>query len=213
VNALAGEAAAAFVALFVILDPAGTAAVFAGLMPRASPAERRATARRAVTIAAIVLALFAVGGDWLLRALGVGLPAFRIAGGILLFLIAVDMVFSHQLGFRDLTGAERGEAGASPDISVFPLAIPLIAGPGALTTMVLLMGRAGGDPARIAVLFATLAAVLAITFALLVAADAVARRLGATGVNVVSRVLGILLAAIATQLVIDGALAALATRP
>ena len=208
-NALAAEAAAAFVALFVILDPPGTAAVFAGLMPRASAAERRETARRAVAIAAIVLVLFAVGGDWLLRALGVGLPAFRIAGGVLLFLIAVDMVFSHQLGFRDLTQAESREAGTASDISVFPLAIPLIAGPGALTTMVLLTGRAAGDPARIATLLATLAVVLAITYALLVAADAVARRLGATGVNVVGRVLGILLAAIATQLVIDGALAAL----
>ena len=207
-SGLAAEAAASFVALFVIVDPAGTAAVFAGLMPRANAAERRTTARRAVTIAAIVLMGFAIGGDWLLRALGIGLPAFRIAGGILLFLIAIDMVFSHQLGFRDLTQAEKGEAGASPDISVFPLAIPLIAGPGALTTMVLLMGRTAGEPARIAIVLATLAVVLALTYALLIAADRVARRLGTTGVNVVSRVLGILLAAIAAQLVLDGALAA-----
>jgi multiple antibiotic resistance protein len=210
VNPGLGDAAAAFVALFVILDPPGTALIFAGLTPRASPGERRATARRAVGIAAIVLVLFAVGGDWLLRALGVGLPAFRVAGGVLLFLIAVDMVFSHQLGFRSLTHDERGEAGASPDISVFPLAIPLIAGPGALTTMVILMGRTDGHPSQVALLLFTLAAVLAITYVLLVTADAVGRRLGTTGVNVVSRVLGILLAAIAAQLVIDGALAALA---
>jgi len=213
VSALAAEAAAAFVALFVIVDPVGTAAVFAGLTPHADPAQRRTTARRAVAIAAGVLALFAVGGDWLLRALGIGLPAFRIAGGILLFLIAVDMVFSHQLGFRDLTTDEKGEAGARGDISVFPLAIPLIAGPGALTTMVLLMGSTAGDPARVAIVLATLGLVLALTYALLIAADRIARKLGATGVNVVSRVLGILLAAIAAQLVLDGALAAFGPRP
>jgi multiple antibiotic resistance protein len=158
---------------------------------------------RAVVIAAILLLIFAFGGSALLRALGIGLPAFRIAGGVLLFLVAIDMVFARQSGVRALTAQESREVDPSHDISVFPLAIPLIAGPGALTTMVLLMGRAGDDLARGAVV-AALAVVLAITLVLLLMATRIVRLLGATGVNVVSRVLGVLLAAVAVQLILDG---------
>ena len=192
-----------FTALVVIIDPVGTAALFIGLTRGANPEHRRRMAVRGVAIAGIVLLTFAFAGDFILQALGVGLPAFRIGGGSLLFLLAIDMLLAGQPGFRGLTEVENREAGASRDISVFPLAIPLIAGPGALTTMALLMQRTG-DVADQVLLIAVLMAVLAIALGVLLAADQVIKLLGATGVHVISRVLGILLAAIAAQLILDG---------
>lgn len=193
-----------FTALFVILDPVGTAALFAGLTRGTGAEQKRRMAIHGVAIAGAVLLLFSFAGDLILRALGIGLPAFRIAGGALLFLLAIDMLFARQTSFRALTDSENREADARPDISVFPLAIPLIAGPGALTTMVLLMGRADREPFGAALLIAVLIAVLAVSLALLLVASRVVALLGTTGVNVVSRVLGILLAALAVQLVLDG---------
>jgi multiple antibiotic resistance protein len=199
-----------FVALLVITDPVGTAALFLGLTRGASAAHRRHMACRGVAIAGGVLLAFAFGGDIMLRALGVGLPAFRIAGGCLLFLLAIDMLLARQPGFRDLTESENREAGASPDISVFPLAIPLIAGPGALTTMVLLMNRTGEDVMNQVFLIVVLVVVLIVILLTLLAASELVKVLGATGVNVFSRVLGILLAALAVQLIIDGIAAVVA---
>ena len=193
-----------FIALFVILDPVGTAAIFAGLTRGTSEKHRRTMAVRGVAIAGVTLLLFAFAGDFLLRALGIGLPAFRIAGGVLLFLLAIDMLFAHRLGFQNLTEAESKEADRAHDISVFPLAIPLIAGPGGLTTMVLLMGRAGGVLQAELLLIGVLIAVLGLTVMLLLGAARVVSILGETGVNVVTRVLGILLAALAAQYVLDG---------
>jgi multiple antibiotic resistance protein len=192
------------IALLVIIDPPGTAAVFMGLTRGATDAERKVLAVRAVAIASATLLTFAVVGDYLLSALGIGLPAFQIAGGALLFLLAIDMLFARPSGLRGPTAQEGAEAGAAHDISVFPLAIPLIAGPGALTTMVLLMGRAQGSIAAIAALLAVLIAVMAITLALLLISARVVRLLGVTGANVISRVLGIVLAALAVQLMLDG---------
>jgi multiple antibiotic resistance protein len=193
-----------FIALFVILDPVGTTALFAAFTRGMDERQKRAIALRAVRIAGATLLLFAFAGDLLLKALGIGIPALRIAGGILLFLIAIDMLFARQLGIRNLTPGENAEAGQAEDISVFPLAIPLIAGPGGMTTMVLLMGRAGGSLPEQIGLVAVLLAVLAITLGLLLASARVVQALGVTGINVVSRVLGILLAALAAQLVLDG---------
>ena len=193
-----------FTALIVILDPVGTAALFAGLTRGTGPAYRQRMAVRGVAIAAVLLLVFAFAGDFILRALGVGLSAFRIAGGALLFLLAIDMLFARQTGFRALTKSEAEEAGDSADISVFPVAIPLIAGPGALTTMVLLMSRADQEPLGASGVILVLLAVLAITLALLLLASHVVKLLGTTGVNVITRVLGILLAAIAVQLILDG---------
>ena len=193
-----------FIALFVILDPVGTAAIFAGLTRGTSTKHRHTMAVRGVAIAGVMLLLFAFAGDFLLRALGIGLPAFRIAGGVLLFLLAIDMLFAHRLGFQNLTEAESKEADRANDISVFPLAIPLIAGPGGLTTMVLLMGRAGGAWQAEILLIGILVVVLGLTLALLLAAAHVVSVLGEIGVNVVTRVLGILLAALAAQYVLDG---------
>ncbi len=193
-----------FIALLVILDPAGTATIFAGLTHGATPAQRQRLALRGVGIAGVTLLLFAFAGEILLRALGIGLPAFRIAGGVLLLLLAIDMLFAHRLGFQRLTEGENREAGRADDISVFPLAIPLIAGPGALTTMVLLMGRTGGELTAQMTLIGVLVVVLVITLGVLLAANRVVSVLGQTGVNVVSRILGILLAALAVQLILDG---------
>jgi len=193
-----------FVALLVIIDPIGTAALFAGLTRAADDEARRRLAIRAVGIAGITLLAFAISGDVVLRALGIGVPAFQIAGGALLFLLAIDMVFARHSGIRSLTPPENAEADQAHDISVFPLAIPLIAGPGALTTMVLLMGKTGGDWAAILMLLLVLMAVLAVTLLALLIAARMTRLLGVTGTNVVSRVLGILLAGLAAQLILDG---------
>jgi MarC family membrane protein len=197
------QALYSFVTLFVIIDPIGSAAIFAALTRGATAAFRRRMASRGTAIAGALILVFAFGGAALLRALGITLPAFRIAGGVLLFLLAVDMVFARPSGIRSPTAPEEAEAGQRADISVFPLAFPLLAGPGALTSIVLLMGRAQG-PVAAAGVIAALLAVMLLTLLLLRAAPQVLRLLGVTGANVVSRVLGIILAALAAQLVLDG---------
>jgi multiple antibiotic resistance protein len=196
----------AFATLFVVIDPVGQAPIFIALTPGLRPAERRAVARRGVLVAAAVLVAFAWGGEPLLRALGISLPAFRIAGGILLLLLAVDMLMARQTGLRATTPGEDSESAHRPDVSVFPLAIPLIAGPGALTSVIMLMSRAGGNLPIEAGIVGVLLFVLALTLACLYLADLLLRLLGVIGVNVVTRISGILLAALAVQFIADGAL-------
>lgn len=193
----------AFLTLFVVVDPVGIAPVYLGLVGERPRAEQARVARKAVAVAGVVLFGFALFGDWLLRQLGISLDAFRIAGGILLFRIAVGMVLAapHQ---RE-TAEEEEEARSRSDVSVFPLAIPLIAGPGAMASLMILVGQARGDPRRLAVVFAMTAAVLALTWLALRLAAPLGRVLRRTGVNVVTRVLGVLLAALAVQYVADGA--------
>jgi multiple antibiotic resistance protein len=193
----------AFLTLVVTLDPIGLAPVFLGLTSDRSLAERDRIARRAVVVAAALLLVFGVGGSRLLAHLGISLDAFRIAGGVLLFRIAVDMVFAH---LERETKAEETEAHARSDISVFPLAIPLIAGPGALASLMILAGEARTHRFGLPVLLAVCMLVVAITYVALRLAARVARVLGQTGINVVTRVLGVLLAALATQYVADGIL-------
>ena len=191
-------------ALLVITDPIGTSAVFAGMTGDDSAADRTVQAVRAVVIAGIVLGLFGSLGAGLLTGLGITLPALRVAGGILLFLTAADMVTASG-ATRGSTGPEHDAAvRTDDDISVFPLAIPLIAGPGAMTTMVLLRSEAGGHAGRILAMFASLVVTLGAMMAALLAARHVSRLLGATGANVVGRVLGVLLAALAAQITLDG---------
>jgi MarC family membrane protein len=197
----------AFITLFIVIDPIGVAPVFVGLTARSDTAHRERMAWRGVVLAACILYAFALGGSPLLAALGVSLPAFRIAGGVLLFLLAVDMILVRSTGLRFATGEEQREAMDFEDISVFPLAIPLIAGPGALTSLVLLMGRAEGNPVRIAWLLGALAVVLAFSLVALLFAARLTALLGTTGTNVVARVLGIVLAALAVQYVLDGLIA------
>jgi multiple antibiotic resistance protein len=192
------------VTLLVTVDPLGVAPVFAALSARHAPAERRRMALRGVAIGGGLLLGFALVGEGLLGALGIELAAFRIAGGVLLFLLSLDMVMVRHSGLRTTTEPEEAESGAREDISVFPLAIPLIAGPGAMTSVVLLMGEAQGDAGRAAVVLVELGLVLALTLACLLSAGRLMKVLGLTGVNVVTRVAGLLLAALAVQFVIDG---------
>lgn len=186
--------------------------MFAGLTSAYTDAERRRVALRGVAIASGVLVGFALFGEVLLGALGIELAAFRIAGGILLLLLSIDMVMVRHTGLRTTTDSEEAESGKRADISVFPLAIPLTAGPGAMTSVVLLMSAAEGNPARIAVVLGELVAVLLLTLACFLGAGRLMRLLGITGVNVVTRVSGLLLAALAVQFGIDGALAVAAGR-
>ncbi len=193
----------ALVALLVIVDPPGTAAVFAAMTPNDTAAERASQARRACLIAFVVLAVFGLAGESLLSSLGIGLPAMRVAGGILLFVTAADMVRgSHAQRSTD----EEREAAirTDEDIAVFPLAIPLIAGPGAMTSMVVLHSHAGGDWWRIGAIEAAVAVVIVLQFVLLLGARWIARLLGDTGASVAGRVLGVLLAALAAQISLDG---------
>jgi len=192
------------VTFFVIIDPIGTAPMFLGLTQGLNENERHQAAIKAVLIAAVTLAVFAAFGDGFLRFLGISLPALQVAGGGLLFLLSVDMVLARQSGLRSTTRVEDQEASHRSDVAVFPLAIPLIAGPGAMTSVVLLVGRAAGSPEALAVVLGVLAAILLLLLVVLFAAARVMRWLGQTGANVISRVAGVILAALAAQFVFDG---------
>ncbi|MDE2229625.1 MAG: MarC family protein [Alphaproteobacteria bacterium] len=192
-----------FVIFGVVIDPIGTAVIFAALTHDWSRQEQRDAAIRGVSVASILFLVFALAGAPLLRALGISLAAFHIAGGILLFLLATDMAFARPSGIHAPTLPEREEARRRDDVAVFPLAFPLLAGPGALTSTVLLVGRAG-TPIGGAVVIAALAVVLVLTFAALLSAARLSHLLGITGANVISRVLGLILAALAAQFVLDG---------
>ena len=199
----------ALVTLIVVVDPVGLVPTFLGIthgMPREA---RRSVALRASVIAALILAGSALAGDWLLRTLSITLPAFRIAGGLLLFSIASEMVFGVRI-VRQSRQAEEAIEEHVRNIAAFPLAIPLMAGPGAITATVLLAGRAGGDPLRLGALLGVIAVVLALCFVVFTLAARIARLLGTTANIVASRLLGVLLAALAVQFVIDGVRAALA---
>lgn len=193
-----------FVALFVVIDPIGLAPMFAALTVGATEEYKRAMAIKGVVIAALILLLFALLGDALLHLLGIGLPAFRVAGGILLLLLAIDMLFARHSGLRSTTLRETREAEQRDDISVFPLAIPLIAGPGAFTTLLLALRGVHERPLESLAALGVLAAVLAITLSALLMSARIMRFIGETGANVVSRVLGVLLSALAVQFIMDG---------
>lgn len=203
------ELVTTFVTLFVIIDPIGLAPVFVSLTRGMEGATRDAVALRAILVACGLLAVFGLVGKPLLAAIGIGLPAFRISGGMLLFLIAVEMLFEKRSERREKRVAEAdGSAPAAnddgPDPSVFPLATPLIAGPGALATMILLGGHEAGDYPGIAALLGVMAVVLALTYLAFRAGNLIERGLGHNGVVVVTRLFGILLAALAVQFVLDG---------
>ncbi|MGX9353876.1 MarC family protein [Roseobacteraceae bacterium S113] len=189
----------AFATLFVVIDPIGLTPIFVALTQGLSAKARRAIALRAVGLALVLLALFAAFGEALLGFIGISMPAFRIAGGVLLFLTALDMLFERRTKRREDSAEEED----FPDPSVFPIAIPLIAGPGAIAAVILLVGQMPGLVGWATVL-GVVAAVLAIVLALFFAAGPIERGLGKTGVNVVTRLLGMLLAALAVQFVLDG---------
>ncbi|MDQ7776762.1 MarC family protein [Paracoccus aminovorans] len=188
----------AFVTLFVVIDPVGLAPLFIALTRGMSPQHRRRVGWRALAIAAGLLTLFGLAGESILRGIGISLPAFRISGGILLFLTALDMLFERRTERRE--GQARDD---DDDPSVFPLATPLVAGPGALATMILLVGQ-NESPAHTLMIHLVMLAVLGIAAGFFAMAGPIARLLGRTGTMVVTRLFGMLLAALSIQFVIDG---------
>ncbi|UXU73755.1 MULTISPECIES: MarC family protein [unclassified Paracoccus (in: a-proteobacteria)] len=188
----------AFVTLFVVIDPIGLAPLFIALTREMEPAHRRRIGWRALAIAAVLLTLFGLAGESILKGIGISLPAFRIAGGILLFLTALDMLFERRTERRE--GQARDD---DHDPSVFPLATPLLAGPGALATMILLVGQ-NESPAHTLMIHLVMLVVLGICAALFAIAGPLAQLLGKTGTMVVTRLFGMLLAALSIQFVIDG---------
>lgn len=194
----------AFATLFATIGPLDLAIIFASLTARHSPRQRMRMALTGTAIAGVILLAFAIFGDAMLRLFGISLPALRIAGGILLLLIAIDMVFGRESGATSTTPEETAEAATSQDLSVFPLATPLIAGPGAMGAVILLMARAEGDPIAGAVVIGAIVLLLALTLAALLLAGQLQKLLGRTGVHVVARVFGVILAALAVQFMLDG---------
>lgn len=193
----------AFVTLFVVIDPPGCAPIFAGLVKDATRRQTIGMAARACIIAALILLGFALFGERLLNALHIELDAFRIAGGIMLFLIALDMVFEKRTRRREERAEKIRATPEVEDVSVFPMAMPMLAGPGSIATIMLLMSRAQGTEQTLMILGA-LALVMALTFAALAAAGPLMRLFGAQVEAVLTRLLGVLLAALAAQYVMDG---------
>ncbi|MEM7118631.1 MAG: MarC family protein [Chloroflexota bacterium] len=196
----------AFTTFFATIGPIDVAAVFAALASDDSPQERRRTALRGTLISTAILLLFAFAGQLLLNRLGISLAAFRTGGGVLLLLMGIDMVFARSSGGTTTTDEEREEAETKQDISVFPLATPLIAGPGAMGAAILLMADTRGDTFLMIAVVLALLAVLLITLIALLLATQVQRLFGVTGLQVIARIFGVLLVALAVQFIFDGIL-------
>ena len=193
----------AFITLFVVIDPPGCAPIYAGLTKGASAAQSRNMALRAVFIAGIILLVFALFGEDLLGALHIDLDSFRIAGGLMLFVIALEMVFEKRTQRREDRAEKVAATPEVEDVSVFPMAMPMLAGPGAIAAIMLLMNEASGFDQSLVVL-AALGSVLLLTALALVAAGPLMRVFGDRVEAVITRLLGVLLAALAAQYVIDG---------
>lgn len=190
-----------FVALFVVIDPIGLTPLFVALTAGMSPAKRRAIGIRACVIAMGILLVFSIFGDVILDFAGISMPAFRIAGGILLFLTALDMLFQRRQKRREDT-AEQDDLD-DDDPSVFPLAMPLIAGPGAITTIILFAGQTDDTMGYVAVM-GVLLGILGMVLVMFLSASTIERLLGKTGITIITRLLGMLLAALSVQFVLDG---------
>ena len=199
---------AAFATRFVVIDPPGCAPIFASLTSGATPQHRRSMAIRSSMVAGMILLAFAIFGEAFLRALGISLDAFRIAGGIMLFLIALEMVFEKRQERRETRAEDVKARPAHEDISIFPMGIPMIAGPGSIASAMLLMSR-GHGLAQDLVVLAALALVLLLTLLALLLAGPLMRLLGYRLEAMITRVLGVILAALAVQFVIDGIRASL----
>ena len=191
------------ITFFVVIDPPGCAPIYAGLSAGAAPEQRRAMALRAVGVASAILLVFALFGEDLLRGLGISLASFRIAGGIMLFLIALEMVFEKRTQRREDRAAKVADDPEAEDVSIFPMAMPMIAGPGSIASVMLLMARNDGIE-RTAVVLAALATILILTLVALLLAGPLMRLLGTKIEAVITRLLGVLLAALAVQFVMDG---------
>lgn len=197
---MTAEFIGAFAILFVMIDPIGLTPLFAALTVGMDQRRRFIIALRGILVAAAILMLFGLAGDALLKSIGVSLPAFRISGGIMLFLLAVDMLFEKRSERRE----KRAEEEHHNDPSVFPLATPLIAGPGAMATMILLISEHPGDTGAQVMVYLGLAAVLAICMVTFMSTALIERAIGPTGIKVLTRLFGTLLGALAVQFVLDG---------
>lgn len=193
----------AFVTLFVVIDPPGCAPIYASLTSEANAVQRRSMAYRAVLIAGAILVFFAMFGEALLSFLHIDLDSFRVAGGIMLFIIAIDMVFEKRTERREQRAERIMEAQDVDDVSVFPMAMPMLAGPGSIASVMLLVSQNNGVD-RALVIFGALFLVLLITLGALLAAGPLMRIIGNKGEAIITRLLGVLLAALAAQFVIDG---------
>lgn len=200
---LLAEYVTAFVTLFVVIDPIGLAPVFIALTQGMPGHMRRAIGLRAMLIGALLLTIFGLFGDAILDVIGISMPAFRIAGGVLLFLTALDMLFERRTKRREDQGEDHMKDTSHEDPSVFPLATPLIAGPGALASMILLVGQNEG-PGHTAIIILVMLAVVACVACMFALSTVIERLLGRIGVMVVTRLLGMLLAALAIQFILDG---------
>jgi multiple antibiotic resistance protein len=193
----------AFITFFVVIDPPGCAPIYASLTKGATSAQRRIMALRATVVASMILLVFALFGEQLLGALHIELNSFRIAGGIMLFLIAIDMVFEKRTERREGRAQKIIETPEIEDVAVFPMAMPMIAGPGSIASVMLLMSQNEGLD-RSLVILGALAVVLLLTLLALIAAGPIMRVLGSKAEAVITRLLGVLLGALAAQFVIDG---------
>lgn len=193
----------AFVTLFVVIDPPGCAPIYASLTTGASVEQRRSMAIRATLIAGFILVFFAMFGEGLLSFLHIDLDSFRIAGGIMLFIIAIDMVFEKRTERREQRAEKVIATPEIEDVSVFPMAMPMLAGPGSIASVMLLVSQNNGLE-RAVVIFGALLLVLLLTLAALLMAGPLMRLIGNKGEAVITRLLGVLLAALAAQFVIDG---------
>ncbi len=202
--------AKAFLTLFVVIDPVGLVPLYLALVHDRSEEEQSQIAIRAVVVSAVILLAFGLTGAYVLHNLGISLQAFQIAAGVLLFKIALDMIFVHQ---ERETQAEAKEAESRQDVSVFPLAIPLIAGPGSLASILVLSREATNYYLGLSVVLAAAAIVLLLCYLFLLLSRPLAKLLGQIGINVVTRVLGVLLAALAVQYMLDGLLTLLQLPP
>ncbi len=196
----------AFITFFVVIDPPGCAPIYASLTSNVPPRDRRIMAIRAILVAAIILLVFALFGEQMLSALGISLDSFRIAGGIMLFLIALEMVFEKRTERREDRAQEIIEQPEIEDVSIFPMAMPMIAGPGSIAAVMLLTSQNDGIDNALVILGA-LGAVLLLTLIGLIAAGPLMRILGNKVEAVITRVLGVLLGALAVQFVVDGLIA------
>ncbi len=193
----------ALVTFLVIIDPPGCAPIFASLTSGASPVQRRGMAVRSSLIAWVILMFFALLGRPMLHALGISLASFRIAGGIMLFIIAIDMVFERRTERREKRAHAFDQTAEVEDISVFPMAMPMIAGPGAIASAMLWVSRAE-TPVHVLLVLAAITVVMLITLATLLAAGPLMRLIGSKVESAITRILGVILAALAAQFVVDG---------
>jgi multiple antibiotic resistance protein len=199
---------ASFVTFFVVIDPIGVAPIFAALTDGSTPAHRRVMAIKSIAIATGVLVFFAYAGEWLLGALHISLDAFRAAGGVLLFLIALEMIFEKRTERREeradkMAHEDESIPGTNEDISVFPMAIPMLAGPGAIASIMLFMSGDGGSLAGQVAIFGGLAANLVMCLAIFLAVGPLMRVMGDTLAAMITRILGVILAALAAQFIFD----------